>query len=249
MISIRNVCKRFGAQVVLDGVSLEIENGRTLAIVGPSGVGKSVLLKLIIGILSPDSGEIYIFGENMSRARSERERNRIRASMGVLFQAAALFDSLTVYENIAFALIERTNMKQREIHAKVVEMLQAFGLEPYAALYPEQIPIGTRKRVGLARCLITEPKILLFDEPNTGLDPLIGQEVYDLINSCRAKWGFGGVVVSHELPEVFQVSDRVAMLLQGRIVMEGTPKDFVESENPAVQQFLYGRTHGPIQIQ
>ncbi|MBX7142910.1 MAG: ATP-binding cassette domain-containing protein [Oligoflexia bacterium] len=249
MICVRNVSKRFGKQVVLSGVSLNIEDGKTTTIVGPSGVGKSVLLKLIMGILAPDQGEIEIFGENITRADSEAERNRIRASLGVLFQSAALFDSLTVYENVAFALNQRFSLPRKEVHERVVSMLSALSLESFAFRYPQEISIGIRKRVGMARALITQPKVVLFDEPNTGLDPLVGQEVYDLIKECRKKWGFTGVVISHELPEVFQVSDRVAMILQGKIIEEGTPAEFAASANPAVQQFLNGRIDGPIKIQ
>ncbi len=249
MISVQNVSKRFGSQVVLDRVSLEIEPGRTTAVVGPSGVGKSVLLKLIMGILAPEEGEIFVNGENITQARSETRRNEIRASLGVLFQAAALFDSLVVYDNIAFPLLERSKLSRQEIHAKVERILDELSLTDYAFLYPEEISIGVRKRVGMARSLITEPKVLLFDEPNTGLDPLVGQEVYDLIKKSRQTWGFTGVVISHEIPEVFQVSDRVAMLLNGRIAAEGTPEELMRSDNSAVQQFLSGRTDGPIKIQ
>lgn len=249
MISIRNISKRFGSQVVLDGVNLEIEPGSTTAVVGPSGVGKSVLLKLIMGILQPESGEITVCGENITRAKSEAEKNHIRSSLGVLFQSAALFDSLTVYDNVAFPLIEKGGYSRRQIHARVEEMLDALSLSANAFNYPEEISMGMRKRVGMARSLITEPRVLLFDEPNTGLDPLMGQEVYDLISACSEKWGFTGVVISHELPEVFQVSDRVAMLLGGCIVAEGSPEELIASENEAVQQFLNGNTDGPIKIQ
>ncbi|NDC37164.1 MAG: ATP-binding cassette domain-containing protein [Proteobacteria bacterium] len=249
MIVIENVHKRFGKQVVLNGVSLTIEDGKTTAIVGPSGVGKSVLLKLIMGIMAPDSGRIWIGDDNITQASSEHERNRIRGRLGVLFQAAALLDSLTVYENIAFPLEQRTRLSRQQIHSRVEFMLTSLSLEPYAFSLPQQVSIGIRKRVGLARALITEPTTVLFDEPNTGLDPLVGQEVYDLIRACRERWRFTGVVISHEIPEVFQVSDRVAMLLNGDFRAEGTPTELRQSADPAVQQFLQGSTDGPIKIQ
>ena len=249
MISVQNVYKRFGSQVVLDGVSIEIEPGKTTTVVGPSGVGKSVLLKLIMGIMTPDAGEIYIGGDNITKAKSEAAKNEVRKQLGVLFQSAALFDSLTIYDNIAFPLLERSRLSSSKAHTKVLAIAESLSLGPYLANYPEQVSIGIRKRVGMARALITEPKILLVDEPNTGLDPLDGQEVYDLINACKNQWGFTGLVISHELPEVFQVSERVAMILGGKIIAEGTPAEMIASTDPAVQQFLNGRTDGPIKIQ
>lgn len=249
MIRVEHVTKTFGPQVVLDDVSVEIPDGKTTAIVGPSGVGKSVLIKLIMGIMSPDSGDIFVGDRNMAKARSEAERLEIRSCLGVLFQSAALFDSFTVYQNVEFPLLERCAMPPKLRHEKVVAMIDSLSLHPYAERYPEEISIGVRKRVGLARSLITEPQVLLFDEPNTGLDPHDGQEVYDLIKHCKERWGFTGVVISHELPEVFQVADRVIMLLGGKVIAEGSPDELTASPNPAVQQFLYGRTDGPIKIQ
>ncbi len=249
MISINNVYKQFGSQVVLNGINLIIPDGQTTTIVGPSGVGKSVLLKLIMGILTPERGEIYIDDDNITTAGSEAERNRIRERLGVLFQSAALFDSITVYENIAFPLKARTKLSRNEIREEVAAMLQAFGLEQFALKYPQEISMGIRKRVGMARALVMKPKIILFDEPNTGLDPLVGQEVYALINECRKKWGFTGVVISHEIPEVFQVSDRVAMILGGKIIANGTPTELMNSTDLAVRQFILGKTDGPIKIQ
>lgn len=248
MISIRHVTKSFGKQTVLRDVSLEIKHGETVAIVGPSGVGKSVLLKLITGILSPDEGEIIIYGENMTAAKTEAQKNKIRDRLGVLFQSAALFDSLNVYDNVAFPLNARTHLNQKQIHKRVLRILRHLNIEKYATKNPGEIPMGIRKRAGMARALITEPKLILFDEPNTGLDPLVGQEVYDLINECHKKWHFTGIVISHEIPEVFQVSNRVAMLLNGEILQIGTPEELLHSENEAVRQFLNGKTNGPIKI-
>ncbi len=248
VISVRNVSKRFGHQVVLNNVSLDIMPGKTTAVVGPSGVGKSVLLKIIMGIMEPDSGEVFICGQNITAASSEAERNDIRANIGVLFQSAALFDSLTLYENIEFALKQRLKLTSEEAFEKVVELMESLSLLPFATKYPQEVSMGIRKRAGMARALITKPAVFLLDEPNTGLDPLVGQEVYDLIKDCKARWDFAGVVISHELPEVFQVSDKVVMLLNGKVVIEGAPCELIASEHPAVQQFLQGSVHGPIRI-
>jgi phospholipid/cholesterol/gamma-HCH transport system ATP-binding protein len=249
MISVRSVTKRFGAQTVLQNLSIDIEAGSTVAVVGPSGVGKSVLLKLIMGIMHPDHGEVLIQGKNITAAVTEAERNEIRASLGVLFQSAALLDSLSVYENVAFPLRARTKLSSEEIHTRVRALLEDLSLVPYAFNLPGEISLGMRKRVGLARALVMEPQIVLFDEPNTGLDPLVGQEVYDLIKETRARWKYTGIVISHELPEVFQVADRVVMLLGGNVVADGDPEALLQSTDPAVRQFLQGRVDGPIKIQ
>ncbi len=249
MISIRDAYKSFGTQSVLRGVSLEIAPGETVGIVGPSGVGKSVLLKLITGIMKPDSGDIIIDGRNITTASSEEERNDIRAQVGVLFQSAALLDSLTLYQNVAFPLRERLGLSTEEAHPQVVAMLESLSLSDVFELLPQQVPIGVRKRAGLARALITKPNVILFDEPNTGLDPLVGQEVYELIKSSHEQYKFAGVVISHEIPEVFQVVDRVAMLLGGRFVAIGSPDELMASTDAAVQQFIQGKTDGPIRIQ
>jgi phospholipid/cholesterol/gamma-HCH transport system ATP-binding protein len=246
MILIRNLSKRFGNQQVLAGVSLAIEDGKTTAIVGPSGTGKSVLLKIITGLLPADSGDVFIGNQSMTSARSGRARRKICSEIGMLFQNAALFDSLTIYDNVAFPLKERKELRDREIHVQVLRRLEEVGLKGDERAYPGEISIGMRKRVGMARALITNPKILLFDEPNTGLDPQTGQEIYDLINETQASSGFTGIVVSHELPEVFQVCNRVAMLYQGKVQAEGTVEEFLKLNSPMVKQFIHGDIAGPI---
>jgi phospholipid/cholesterol/gamma-HCH transport system ATP-binding protein len=249
MIVVQNLYKGFGSQQVLRNISLEFEDGKITAVVGPSGVGKSVLLKIIMGLIRPDSGLVRIGSDVVTDLRSEEELNRVRRRLGVLFQGAALFDSMTVFDNIAFPLQARGRVSRKEIRRKVLEIADALGLDRYMTLLPGEISMGTRKRVGLARALITSPEIVLFDEPNTFLDPLVGQEVYDLIKLSRERWKFTGIVISHELPEVFQVSDRVVMLLQGQVVFDATPEEMLVCGDPRVVQFLQGKTDGPIQIQ
>lgn len=253
MISIKNVHKQFGKQKVLNGLSLEIPTGTSIAIVGPSGVGKSVLLKLILGIISPDQGTIKIFDDVMSSAVTESEKNLIRKQCGVLYQSAALLDSKTIVENVSFPLFEQrfngdNTLSTHEIMDKTQLLLEELSLTQYQHALPQEVSLGVRKRVGLARAVITKPKIILIDEPNTGLDPLNGQEVYDLINSLREKTSCTGVVISHEIPEVFQVVDRVAMIFNGKIFAYGTPEEIKESRDPYVQQFLHGSITGPITI-
>ncbi len=248
MIEIRNLCKRFGPQVVLDGINLTIEDGKTTAIIGPSGTGKSVLLKIMTGLLLADSGEVVINGESMTGAKSGEQRRKICSRMGVLFQGAALFDSITLLENVAFPLRHRREAAEKEIISRSVKCLHDVGLQGYELAIPGEVSIGMRKRVGIARALVTEPDILLFDEPNTGLDPETGQEIYELIVSTQERCGFTGIVVSHEIPEVFQVCNRVAMLYLGKVQEEGTVESFLASQNPVVQQFIRGDVEGPIAL-
>jgi phospholipid/cholesterol/gamma-HCH transport system ATP-binding protein len=249
MIIVRNLTKSFGSQQVLRDISLEFEDGKITTIVGPSGVGKSVLLKIITGLIRPDGGIVQIGADVITEMRRESQLNKVRQRLGVLFQGAALFDSMTVFDNIAFPLSARGGTSRKDMYKKVLEMADALGLEEFLSLLPGEISMGTRKRVGLARALITSPEIVLFDEPNTFLDPLVGQEVYDLIKVSRERWKFTGIVISHELPEVFQVSDRVVMLLQGKVIFDGTPEKMLACPDPRVIQFLQGKTDGPIQIQ
>lgn len=233
---------------MLDGVNLEIEDGSTMAIVGPSGTGKSVLLKILTGLLDADSGDVLIGGCSMTEARRGRDKRRICAGMGVLFQGAALFDSLTLYDNVAFPLRQRFKIPEKELVRRVMRCLKEVGLNGYEGAYPGEVSIGMRKRVGIARALVTNPKVLLFDEPNTGLDPETGQEIYDLIAATQRTSGFTGIVVSHEIPEVFQICSRVAMLYRGKVQAEGTVEEFLASQNEVVKQFIRGDKFGPIEI-
>lgn len=248
MISIRSLSKRFGKQVVLADVNLDIAPGKTTAIVGPSGTGKSVLLKIVTGLMTADSGEVLIGGESMTGAKSGAERRRIASRMGVLFQAAALFDSMSLLENVMFPLIQRRECETNEAVERAFESLDSVGLKDCAARYPGEVSIGMRKRAGIARALVTKPDILLFDEPNTGLDPQMGQEIYELIIETQQASGFTGIVVSHEIPEVFQVCSRVAMLYKGVVQEEGEVEVFMKSTNPVVRQFVKGDIEGPIQL-
>lgn len=239
MISLQKLSKSFGKQAVLSGLNLEISQGEAVAIVGPSGTGKSVLLKLITGLLEPTSGSVLINGCPPGPASNE--------NIGVLFQFAALFDSMTVYENVAFPLVQR-GFSRGEIARKVEERLAELEMLDYHSSLPGEISIGMRKRVGIARALVSEPELILFDEPNTGLDPKMGQEIYEIINRTRKSRGFTAVVISHEIPEVFQVCERVVMLYGGDVKFDGSVESFKNSEDPIVRQFSEGRTDGPIQV-
>lgn len=247
-IKVKDLYKRFGDQVVLDGISLQIEAGEILAIVGPSGTGKSVLLKLLTGLLSPESGDVYIGNDCLTATRSERERMRISGQIGVLFQSAALFDSLSLIDNVAFPLRMRHKLSDREIISKAAESLEQVGLSGFELSLPGEVSIGMRKRVGIARALITQPDIVLFDEPNTGLDPLVGQEIYDLIKETHERYQFTGLVISHEIPEVFQICSRVVMLYGKKVQVDSSVEEFFASSNPVVKQFIVGSVDGPIQM-
>jgi len=248
LIKIRQIKKSFGEQTVLNGVSLAIKAGKITAIVGPSGTGKSVLLKIITGLLDADGGEVLIDNESMTHARSAGDRRRICRQMGVLFQAAALFDSMNLLENVAFPLRYSREISEKEITRRSVKLLHDVGLKGKELALPGEVSIGMRKRVGIARSLVIEPKVILFDEPNTGLDPEMGQEIYELIKETQEAWGYTGIVVSHEIPEVFQVCDRVAMLYQGEVQIDGTVEEFLDCQLPVVKQFVKGDVEGPISL-
>jgi len=247
MITLRNVHKSFGAQKVLDGLDLDIPDGKITAIIGPSGEGKSVLLKHLIGLLQPDSGAVEVDGESIV-GRRRSELNRIREKFGMLFQNVALFDSMTVFENVAFPLEEKTSLSKEEIRGKVLTALEDVGLKNIEGKYPDELSGGMKKRVGLARAVVLNPKIILFDEPTTGLDPIIKRAIHQLIKDTHAKFGFTAVIVSHEIPEIFDVAQNVAMLFHGKILQHGSADEIINSTDPAIRQFISGSLDGPIQM-
>jgi phospholipid/cholesterol/gamma-HCH transport system ATP-binding protein len=247
MIKVIGLEKAFNGLEVLKGLNLTISEKEVIAVIGRSGEGKSVLLKHLIGLIKPDSGKILIEGEDITKAGS-REMDKIREKFGVVFQSSALFDSLTVYGNVAFPVREKTKLTRKEVREKVVRALEIVGLKGMGKKYPAEISGGMKKRVALARALITEPSIVLFDEPTTGLDPIILNSIHRLIKRTHKEYGFTGLIISHEIPEIFEVADRVAMLHNGVIVETGTPEEIRNSSNPAVRQFITGSTEGPIEV-
>jgi phospholipid/cholesterol/gamma-HCH transport system ATP-binding protein len=247
MIKLVNVNKAFGKQVVLNELNLEIPSGAITAIIGPSGEGKSVLIKHLIGLLKPDSGQVLVEGEDITVMRRE-QLNRLREKFGMLFQNAALFDSMTVFENVAFPLEEKTRLSRNEIRDRVHEALEHVGLKDVDNKYPDELSGGMKKRVALARALLLNPKIILFDEPTTGLDPIISRAINMLIREMHERFGFTAVIVTHEVPEIFELCDNVAMLYQGKIVMSGTPDEFRRSVDPVVCQFVKGELEGPLHL-
>jgi phospholipid/cholesterol/gamma-HCH transport system ATP-binding protein len=247
MIKLTDVHKSFGTQKVLNGLNLEIPEGKVTAIIGPSGEGKSVLLKLIIGLLQPDGGRIEVDGESILGLRRS-QLNRIREKFGMLFQNAALFDSMNVFENVAFPLQEKTKLTRDEIRRRVLSALEDVGLKNVENKFPDELSGGMKKRVGLARAVVLSPKIILFDEPTTGLDPVIKRAIHHLIRETHTKFGFTAVVVSHEIPEIFDIAQNVAMLYQGEILQHGTPEEIQASTHPVVKQFISGSLDGPIHV-
>jgi phospholipid/cholesterol/gamma-HCH transport system ATP-binding protein len=247
MLRVVDLHKTFGRQRVLKGVNLDLEAGKITTIIGGSGSGKTVLLKHLNALLLPDRGEIFVGDRDITRL-SQTALNEVRKKFGVLFQGAALLDSMTVYDNVAFPLRERTKLKEPEIDKKVRDSLEQVGLGEMGYKYPAEVSGGMKKRAGLARALVTQPEIMLFDEPTTGLDPLLGKSIHQLIRKMHATFHFTGVIVSHDIPEVFKISDRIAMLADGTITEIGTTEEFTASSNPVVRQFLQGETEGPITV-
>jgi phospholipid/cholesterol/gamma-HCH transport system ATP-binding protein len=245
VITVENLHKAFGRQRVLKGFNLEIARGELLVIIGQSGIGKSVFIKHLMTLLRPDAGRILVDGTEIGTLKG-RALDQYREKLGVVFQGGALFDSLTVFENVAFPLRERTKLSSAEITERVQEKLDQVGLRDMGHKMTAEISGGMRKRVSIARALVAEPEIVLFDEPTTGLDPILCTTIHHLIMDLHKKFQFTGVMVSHEIPDIFAIANRVAMLHDGMIVEAGTPQAIQSSTNPVVRQFINGEVEGPI---
>ena len=247
MIEVIDLYKSFNSQNVLRGINLKVEPGRIMALIGGSGNGKSVLLKLIIGLIRPDHGKVLIDNLDISKLRG-KSLKQLKERCGIVFQGGALFDSLTVFGNVAFPLREKTRMTESVIRDKVLMELKRVGLSGSENKYPAEISGGMKKRVALARCLVMNPEIVLFDEPTTGLDPLIGKAIHMLIRECQKNLNFTAIIVTHEIPAIFSLVDRVAMLYNGKIIASDKPGEIIASKDPVVHQFINGELEGPISI-
>lgn len=247
-ISIRNLYKSFGKKQVLSGVNLDVRTGESLVVIGGSGTGKSVLIKCIQGLLVPDMGSIKIDGEEVVGSR--RSLKNIHGKMGMLFQGGALFDSLSVWENVAFSLLENQNMNRNKAKMEAIRVLRQVGLAPDVAdLSPSELSGGMQKRVGLARAVITKPEMIFFDEPTTGLDPIMADVINDLIVESAKGLGATTFTITHDMASVRKIADRVAMLYKGKIVWQGTVKEMDKTEDPYVRQFINGSSQGPIKVE
>lgn len=237
IVKLVDVSKSFGSQQVFARMNLSVTTGKTTVIAGGSGQGKSVTLKLILGLMKPDSGKIFVNGHDIT-GMGYRELSRIRKDFGVLFQGAALFDSLTVYENVAMPLEERTELGSKEIHDRVLSMLAEFDLNGHENKYPAQLSGGMKKRVGLARALQLHPKIMLFDEPTTGLDPAGSMEIYRLFFKTQQQFGFTSIIVSHDIPKIFNLADQVVILNGGKTHIFSSPEEIQWSDDPEIRFFV-----------
>lgn len=248
-IQMTDVHKSFGAKRVLDGVSCEIAQGESFVIIGGSGTGKSVTLKCILGLMRPDSGSILVDGVETVGMRP-RDREEVMRKFGMLYQGGALFDSLPVWENVAFGLIQGLRMDRRKAREKAIEKLLQVGLgADVATLSPAELSGGMQKRVSLARAIATEPEIIFFDEPTTGLDPIMADVINDLIVKCVKELGATAVSITHDMHSARKISDRMAMLYHGKLIWTGRTADVDTSGNPYVDQFIHGRADGPIKME
>jgi phospholipid/cholesterol/gamma-HCH transport system ATP-binding protein len=245
MIEIINLCKSFNGHQVLKNLNLTIRKGETMVIIGRSGCGKSVLLKTIIGLLKPDSGQVIIDNQDITRLK-ERELNRLRLRIGLLFQGAALFDSLNVGGNVGFILREHTDLDEATIVKRVRESLDLVDLKGVEELMPSELSGGMKKRAGLARAICARPDIILYDEPTTGVDPIMADAINTLIWQLHDKLEVTSIAVTHDMVSAYKVAERISMLYDGRIIESGTPEQIKNSGDPVVQQFITGAAHGPI---
>lgn len=247
MIELKNVSMAFKEHKVLDNLNLQVLPGEILVVIGPSGSGKSTLLRLMIGLLKPTSGEIWVDGQEISQL-DEDKLNKIRRNMGMVFQYSALFDSMTVGENVAFGIRQHTKMPEDEILRVIRRTLRMVGLMGKENVMPNELSGGMKKRVSLARAIAINPKIVLYDEPTSGLDPVMASTINRLIVSTRRIMGVTAVVVTHDMDSAFTIADRIAMMYDEKIIEIGTPDEFRQSSNPLVQQFIYGAKNNCIPV-
>ncbi len=248
-VELRGVKKRFGRKIVLDGVDLTIEKGQSLVVIGGSGTGKSVMIKCVLGILHPEAGQIFVDGEEVTHLRG-RGRDAMLRKFGMLFQGAALFDSLPVWENVAFGLIQGRGVRRRQARDKAIETLARVGLGPEVGdLSPAELSGGMQKRVGLARAIAADPEIIFFDEPTTGLDPIMADIINDLIVRTVKQVGTTTLSITHDMVSARKIADRIAMLYKGKIVWQGPTAEIDRSGNPFVEQFIHGSAEGPIKME
>lgn len=246
-IRMQDVHKRFGPKVVLEGFNLDVAQGESVVVIGGSGMGKSVMLKCLLGILTPESGSITIDGEEVINA-SAQLRERLNDKIGMLFQGAALFDSQTVWENVAFGLIAR-GKRRAEAKEIAIAKLALVGLTPdIGELFPASLSGGMKKRVGLARAIATDPDIIFFDEPTTGLDPIMGDVINDLIVHCVRETGATALTITHDMQSARKIADKIAMIYRGKIIWSGSTEDIDNSGDPYIEQFINGHIEGPIQV-
>ena len=247
ILKLRKIAKSFGANHVLQGVDLTVAPGQSMVVIGGSGSGKSVMLKVALGLMTPDSGQVMFDGGDYTFA-SDRKRDKMRSRIGMLFQSAALFDSLTVWENVAFRLLNSDKMKRKDAKQRALETLRKVRLGPSVAdLRPAELSGGMQKRVGLARAIITQPDLIFFDEPTTGLDPITADAINDLILEQVKALGAAAVTITHDMASARKIADDIAMLYEGRIIWQGPAGTVDSSGSEHVDQFVHGRADGPIQ--
>lgn len=248
MIELRDIHKSFQGHHVLQGVNLKVKKGESLVVIGGSGSGKSVLLKHLIGLMEPDKGTVLVHSTDIS-SLDEHGLNEIRKKFGMLFQSAALFDSMKVWENVGFGLKRHTRMSEAEIKDVVIRKLKMVGLVNVENRMPSELSGGMRKRVGLARAIAMEPEILLYDEPTTGLDPIMADAINDLIIKMRETLDVTSVTITHDMKSAYKIADTIAMLYNGVIINEGSPAEIQNTSDPVVRQFVEGRAEGPIVLE